>query len=193
MANIKLTSKRPMYGGRDWGVVGMGNKRILAIGVFFYDVANIAPSNLQFREALCAWDFAVEQFDIESAAKAYVIEESQLMDSLSISHELGSIGLQDGWCLVIPNILQYKIPELKLADKTKPGHCKMLRFFYVDPGTRIPSMEIVPPQQQDWYFQDVLTSEPFCRLPQLIVDVIIKMVDFLILFKEAKKLRPQSG
>ncbi|KAJ2031502.1 hypothetical protein IWW57_000683 [Coemansia sp. S610] len=191
MANIELTSKRPMYGGKDWGVVGMGNERIIATGIFFYDVANIAPANLQFREALCSWDFAVEQFDIESAAKAYGIEESQLMDGLSISQELGCIGIKDGRCLVIPNILQYKIPELKLADKMKPGHCKMLTFFYVDPSTRIPSTEIVPPQQQDWYFQDVLTSEPFCRLPQLVVDGIMKMVDFPISLKEAKKLRPQ--
>ncbi|KAJ2023549.1 hypothetical protein IWW57_004076, partial [Coemansia sp. S610] len=191
MANIELTSRQPMYDGRDWGVVGMGNKRILATGVFFYDVANIVPANLQFREALCAWDFAVEQFDIESAAKAYVIEESQLMDGLSISHEQGSIGIQDGRCLVIPNIRQYKVPELKLADKMKPGHCKMLRFFHVDPSTRIPSMEVVPPQQQDWWLGGVLTFKPFCDLLQLVVDGIMKMVDFLILLKEAKKLCPQ--
>ncbi|KAJ2059565.1 glycogenin glucosyltransferase [Coemansia sp. S146] len=62
---------------------------------------------------------------------------------------------------LFPNILQYKVSELKLANKTKPGHCKMLTFYFVDPSTRIPSTEIVSPQQQDWHFEDVLAYEPF--------------------------------
>ncbi|KAJ2490398.1 hypothetical protein IWW37_003215 [Coemansia sp. RSA 2050] len=191
MANIELTSKQPIYGGKDWSVVGMANERIIATGIFFYDVANTAPASMQFREALCSWDFTVEQFDIESVAKAYGIEQSQLIDGHSISQELGTIGIKDGLCLVFPNILQYKIPELKLADKTKPGHCKMLAFYFVDPSTRIPSTEIVPPQQQDWWLGDVLTPEPFCSLPQLVVDGIVSKVDFPMSLREAKKLRPQ--
>ncbi|KAJ2056696.1 hypothetical protein GGI17_006065 [Coemansia sp. S146] len=52
-------------------------------------------------------------------------------------------------CLVLPNILQYKVPELKLADKKMPGNYKMPTLYFVDPSTRILSTEIVPPQQQD--------------------------------------------
>ncbi|KAJ2403675.1 hypothetical protein GGI10_005677 [Coemansia sp. RSA 2530] len=108
-----------------------------------------------------------------------------------MSQELGTIGIKDGLSLVFPNTLQYKMPELKLVDKKQPGHCKILTFYFVDPSTRIPSTEIVPPQQQDWCFEDVLASEPFCSLPQLVVDGIMNMVDFPISLKEAKKLRPQ--
>ncbi|KAJ2053111.1 hypothetical protein H4S04_000883 [Coemansia sp. S16] len=77
-------------------------------------------------------------------------------------------------------IYGYKFPELKLADKTKPGHCKMLTFYFVDPSTRIPSTEIVPPQQLDWYFEDILEFEPFRGLPQLVMDSILAKVDFPI-------------
>ncbi|KAJ2413887.1 hypothetical protein GGI10_002758 [Coemansia sp. RSA 2530] len=189
MANIELTSKRPIYGGKDWGVAGLCNERIIATGIFFYDVANIAPASLQFREALCTWDFEAHQFDIESVVKAYGIEQDQLEEEQSISQEPGLVGIKDGRCLVFPNILQYKMPELKLANKKKPGHCKMLTFYFVDPSTRIPSTSIVPPQQQDWYFKDVMASEPFCSLPQLVVDGIMSKVDFPISLKEAKKLR----
>ncbi|KAJ2261837.1 hypothetical protein GGI01_001999, partial [Coemansia sp. RSA 376] len=85
----------------------------------------------------------------------------------------------------------FKMPEFKLADKSKTGHCKMLTFYFVDPSTRIPSTEIVPPQQQDWYFADILASEPFRSLPHLVVEGIMAKVDFPISLKEAKKLRPQ--
>ncbi|KAJ2883486.1 hypothetical protein H4R27_002729 [Coemansia aciculifera] len=191
MSNIELTSKSSIYGGEDWSVAGLANERIIATGVFFYDVANIAPSNLRFREALCSWDFAVEQFDIESVVKAYGIEQSRLIESDLISQDLGSVGIKNGQCVVFPNILQVKVSELKLTDKKMPGHCKMLTFYFVDPSTRIPSTEIVPPQQQDWHFEDVLASKPFRSLPHLVVDGIMSEVDFPISLKEAKKLRPQ--
>ncbi|KAJ2255392.1 hypothetical protein GGI13_001643 [Coemansia sp. RSA 455] len=191
MTNIELTSKRPIYGGEDWSVVGLGNERIIATGIFFYDVENIAPASLRFRETVSGWDLEAEQFDIESVVNAYGIEQSRLREGDLESQELGSVGIKDGRCVVFPNVHQFKMPELKLADKTKTGHCKMLTFYFVDPSTRIPSTEIVPPQQQDWYFADVLASEPFRSLPHLVVEGIMANVDFPISLKAAKKLRPQ--
>ncbi|KAJ2859367.1 hypothetical protein GGH94_006137, partial [Coemansia aciculifera] len=184
-----LTSERSIYDGEDWSVAGLANERIIATGIFFYDVANIAPSSLRFREALCSWDFEAKQLDIDSVLKAYGIEQSQLEEETPLSQELGSVGIKDGRCLVFPNILQYKLPELELGDKTKPGHCKMLTFYFVDPSTRIPSTELVPPQQQDWCFEEILTSEPFRSMPQLIVEGIMAKIDYPISLKEAKKLR----
>ncbi|KAJ2261586.1 hypothetical protein GGI01_002181 [Coemansia sp. RSA 376] len=191
MSNIELTPKRPIHGGEDWSVVGLANERIIATGIFFYDVANIAPASLGFREALSALDFQVERYDIESIVKVYGIEENQLGERDRVSQELGSVGIKDGRCVVFPNVHQYKFPELKLADETRTGHCKMLTFYFVDPSTRIPSTEIVPPQQQDWFFEDILASEPFRSLPHLVVDGILAKVDFPISLKEAKKLRLQ--
>ncbi|KAJ2012925.1 hypothetical protein GGI03_002696 [Coemansia sp. RSA 2337] len=191
MTNIEPNSKWPIYDDKDRKLEGLNNKCIIATGVFFYDVAKIAPSIQRFREALCCWDFEAEHFDIDLVVKAYGIEHGRLEDGDFASQELGSVVIKYGQCVVFPNTYQYKVPELKLANKTKPGYCKMLTFYFVDPSTRIPSTEIAPPQQHDWCFADVLAYEPFCRLPQLIVDSILTKVDFPILLKAAKKLHPQ--
>ncbi|KAJ2040746.1 hypothetical protein GGI13_001013 [Coemansia sp. RSA 455] len=138
MTNIELTSESPFYGGEDWSVAGLANEPIIATGVFFYDMANIAPASLGFHEALSSLDIEIEGYDIESIVKAYD----------TVSQELGGVGIKDGRCVVFPNIHQFKLPMLELADKTKTGHCKMLTFYFVDPSTHIPSTQIVPPQQQ---------------------------------------------
>ncbi|KAJ2049662.1 hypothetical protein GGH13_008882 [Coemansia sp. S155-1] len=191
MSNIELTSEKPIYGGKDWSVAGLANERIIATGIFFYDVANVAPTSLLFREAFDAVDFTADRYDMESVVNAYGIESDRLEIGYPVSQELGGVGIRDGQCVMFPNIHQFKVPELELADKTKSGHCKMLTFYFVDPSTRIPSTEIVPPQQQDWWVDDVLLYEPFRSLPQLVVDGIMAKVDFPISLKEAKRLRLQ--
>ncbi|KAJ2057318.1 hypothetical protein GGI17_005718 [Coemansia sp. S146] len=191
MSNIEPTSKSPIYGGKDWSVVGLANEHIIATGIFFYDMANIAPSCLQFCEAFCSGSLETDQYDIDSAVNAYSIEYGKLEEDGLVLQELGSIGIKDGQCVVFPNTHLFKVPELKLTNKIRPGHCKMLTFYFVDPSTRIPLTEIVPPQQQDWHFEDVLVSEPFHSLPHLVVDGIMAKIDFPISLKEAKKLHPQ--
>ncbi|KAJ2049478.1 hypothetical protein GGI08_005732 [Coemansia sp. S2] len=69
------------------------------------------------------------------------------------------------------------MPKFTRIDATKPGHCKMLTFYFVDPSTRIPSTEIVPPQQVEWWFEEVRSCEPFRSLPLAIVDKILNILD----------------
>ncbi|KAJ2068285.1 hypothetical protein GGI16_006945, partial [Coemansia sp. S142-1] len=76
-----------------------------------------------------------------------------------------------------------------LADPTKPGHRKILAFFFIDPSTRIPSTEIVPPQQQSWWTESVLSASPLGGLPLLVKEGILDQVDFPMSLDEAKKLR----
>ncbi|KAJ1671765.1 hypothetical protein GGF38_000553 [Coemansia sp. RSA 25] len=193
MSSVELSLESPSYSGKDWSLAGLGNERIIATGVFFYDVANVSQRILQFREALCSWDFKTEQLDIELVHKAY----GMTLDRMGrrwhrISQELGTVEIKNGRCVVFPSILQHKMPELELVDRTNPGHCKMLTFYFVDPSTHIPSTEIVPPQQQEWHFEDVLASEPFRSLPQLVIDGIMDKIDFPFSLKEAKRLRSQE-
>ncbi|KAJ2738840.1 hypothetical protein GGI20_006213, partial [Coemansia sp. BCRC 34301] len=144
------------------------------------------------REALCSWDFIADEFDFYSVVKAYGIDSKGFSyDDMMVSQELGDVEIKDRRCLAFSNILQHKVPELKLVDKNKSGHCKMLTFYFVDPSTRIPSTAIVPPQQQDWHFKYILASEPFRSLPGLVVDGIMDKVGFPISLKEAKRLRPK--
>ncbi|KAJ2880643.1 hypothetical protein H4R27_004592 [Coemansia aciculifera] len=189
MSNVELTPDYPKYCGDYWNLVGLANERIIATGFFFYDVANIAQSSLSFREAVHDSDFKIVQYDVDMFTKAYGIVTSPDTDFVHLSRGVGNIDIKDGRCLVFPNINQYEMPQLKLADAANPGHCKMLMFYFVDPSTRIPSTEIVPPQQKDWWLERVLASEPFPSLPGLIVDGIMEKVDYPISLKEAKKIR----
>ncbi|KAJ2105822.1 hypothetical protein GGI16_002191 [Coemansia sp. S142-1] len=189
MSNVELTPENPNYSDKIWRLAGLANERIVATCVYFYDVANIAPACLRFREAISSWDFEADNHDVNSVVKVYGLDENLVHDAYFVSQEVGDVDIKDGRCLVFPNIYQNKMPELKLDDSTKPGHCKMLTFYVVDPSTRIPSTEIVPPQQQDWWMEDVLLSEPLGSLPQLIMGGIMDRVDYPISLKDAKRLR----
>ncbi|KAJ2361732.1 hypothetical protein H4S02_011577 [Coemansia sp. RSA 2611] len=52
MSNIELTPENPERGVDDWHVEIMANERIIATGVYYYDVENIAGGNVEFREKM---------------------------------------------------------------------------------------------------------------------------------------------
>ncbi|KAJ2333794.1 hypothetical protein GGI00_002151 [Coemansia sp. RSA 2681] len=189
MSNIELTLENPIYAGVDWNLAGLANEHIIATGVFFYNVANIAESSLLFREAFSPWDFEAYNFDVDIISLVYGIDKEDFWNSESLLQEIGGVTIEDGRCLVFPSVLQHRMPALKQADANRPGHCKMLTFYFVDPSIRIPSTEIVPSQQKSWLLEELLTFEPFHSLPRLIVDGIMDKIDFPFSLKEAKKLR----
>ncbi|KAJ2253747.1 hypothetical protein GGI13_002531 [Coemansia sp. RSA 455] len=190
MSNVELTPENPNYSDKDWKLAGLANERTIATCVYFYDVANISSSSLQFREALSYWNFEADDcHDNPSMVRAYGLDADLIDDEYYLSQEVGNVDIKDGRCLVFPSTYQHLMSELRLEDSTKPGYCKMLTFYVVDPSTRIPSTEIVPPQQQDWWKEDVLSSEPLGSLPHLIIDRIMNRVDFPIALKEAKNIR----
>ncbi|KAJ2864086.1 hypothetical protein GGH94_003166 [Coemansia aciculifera] len=190
MSNVELTPENPDYSDKEWKLAGLANERIIATGVFFYDMANIAPACLRFREAISSWDFEADSpHDVVSMIKVYGLDEDQVDDDYFLSQEVGNVDIKDGQCLVFPSTYQHLMPELRLEDSTKPGHCKMLTFYVVDPSTRIPSTEIVPPQQQDWWSEGVFSSGQLSSLPHLIRDGIVNKVNYPISLKKAKKLR----
>ncbi|KAJ2880248.1 hypothetical protein H4R27_004840, partial [Coemansia aciculifera] len=189
LSSIELTPEAPSYSSEDWNLVGLANERIIATGIFFYDVANIIRCGLEFREALHANFYPQDNFEYDAMcfANGLSIEYDDSMNS--VSQKLSGVDIYDGQCLVFPNTLQYQMPKFTRVNATKPGHCKMLTFYYVDPSTRIPSTETVPPQQKDWWREDVLSSEPFRSLPLLVIDGIMDEVDYLFSLDVAKELR----
>ncbi|RLV94291.1 hypothetical protein JA1_001804 [Spathaspora sp. JA1] len=59
--------------------------------------------------------------------------------------------------VIFPNMYQSRIDSFELKDKTKPGYCKILSFFIVDPyNTNVISTDKVPPQQQEWWDDEEL-------------------------------------
>ncbi|KAJ2702864.1 hypothetical protein H4218_000576 [Coemansia sp. IMI 209128] len=189
MSNIELTPEKPTYDGGNWHVEAMANERIIATGIYYYDVENIAESNLKFRESVDPDDVGYEQNDRRGVNLAYGIYENDRSDEVPLAQEIGHIEIKNGRCLVFPNIYQHQVSSFKLADPTKPGHRKILAFFFIDPSTRVPSTEIVPPQQQSWWVEGALSTTPLGNLPLLVKEGILDQVDFPISLDEAKRIR----
>lgn len=67
----------------------------------------------------------------------------------------------------------------ELEDKTKPGHRKILVFFFVDPTIRIPSATDVAPQQYDFLLDAMLNPVSGSLLGNLPVEIVQKIADLV--------------
>lgn len=80
-----------------------------------------------------------------------------------------------------------------LADRSKPGHRKILALFLVDPHLRVISTANIPPQQEDWgrekynLAQKVLSANLPAELRTMVCQEGI--LQQLISMDEAKELR----
>jgi hypothetical protein len=99
-------------------------------------------------------------------------------DELIAIQELGTVPIRQGRLLTFPNYLQQKRSSLSLADKTKPGHCKILFLYLVDPHMRIVSTANIPPQREDWtHRHQFITSFLRSRLPEELVVIIAEYLN----------------
>uniref|UniRef100_A0A914DJ23 DUF4246 domain-containing protein n=1 Tax=Acrobeloides nanus TaxID=290746 RepID=A0A914DJ23_9BILA len=161
LANIHLTPEKPSYPGGVWHVEGMLNERIVASGIYYYDMENITESRLSFRQAVAEPEY--EQDDDRGCEHFYGLENGS-----ALTQELGYVCAEPGRLIVFPNVFQHKVEPFELVDKTRPGHRKILVFFLVDPTISILSTERVPPQQNSWFFKEVCKIVPqIVMLPDL--------------------------
>jgi hypothetical protein len=85
------------------------------------------------------------------------------------------------------------VAPFSLADRSKPGHRKILALFLVDPHVRIISTANIPPQQEDWgrqkydLAQKVLSKKLPAELRNMVCDEGI--LQQLMSMDEAKELR----
>ncbi|KAJ2867481.1 hypothetical protein GGI22_001042 [Coemansia erecta] len=187
MSNIELTPENPEYEGGSWHVEAMANERIIATGIYYYDVENITESSLAFREST-GYSISYEQNDVEGVRLAYGLSDDWSAGE-NLAQNIGEVETKNGRCIVFPNIYQHKVGGFKLADPTKPGHRKIFAFFFIDPSTRIPSTEIVPPQQQDWWNEAFAMDNPIRNLPSLVQRTIYDNVSFPLSLDNAKSIR----
>lgn len=109
--------------------------------------------------------------------------------------EVGSVLCREGRLITFPNILQHRVHPFKLQDPTKPGHRKIVALFLVDPTIQIISTANVPPQQKDWWAEqvekDAISSEKgLAKLSTDLREQVFREVDeFPIGMEEAKELR----
>ncbi|CAE6521604.1 unnamed protein product [Rhizoctonia solani] len=144
LANIHLTPEKPKYGGGSWHVEGMKNEAIAASGIYYYDEENITESRLAFRTAVAGPE-SYEQDDEEGCMSTWGMGRDD-----PCVNELGSVITCQDRCIAFPNTYQHRVSPFELADKSKPGHRKIVALFLVDPAIHRPSTTTVPPQQADW-------------------------------------------
>ncbi|KAH7129543.1 hypothetical protein B0J13DRAFT_453387 [Dactylonectria estremocensis] len=190
LANIHLTPEKPSYDGGSWHVEGQYNEHIAATALYYYDSDNITDSHLSFRTAPdreeLASEFNYEQGDFEPIERIYAIKawEEKIQD-------IGSVLTRQGRALFFPNVYQHRVSPFELADKTRPGHRKILALFLVDPRVPIISTANVPPQQKDWWLEGVEQVAALGALPTEIREMVQQGVDFPISETVAKELRKE--
>lgn len=104
---------------------------------------------------------------------------------------VGSVETREGRLITFPNILQHQVQPFELADKTKPGHRKILALFLVDPHIKIISTANVPCQRRDWWARMINSdTDVLAKLPLELKDKVIEEVgDFPFTLERAKELR----
>jgi hypothetical protein len=85
------------------------------------------------------------------------------------------------------------VSPFELADKSKPGHRKIVALFLVDPAVRRPSTTTVPPQQADWRASGIsanpVLKSAFSKLSPEIIDHIDSMAEGTMKREEAEAYR----
>ncbi|KAI5900572.1 uncharacterized protein SCHCODRAFT_02526805 [Schizophyllum commune H4-8] len=188
ITNINLTPEDPIYTGEYWHFDGLWNEGIVSTFVYYHDLVNVREARISFREGTAEPAYHSKD-DHLSMETLYGIEDGE-----PCVQGVGSIALKSGCCIAYPNFYQHKMSPLKLEDQTKPGTCKMLTLFLVDPNRRIPSGTEVPPQQADAVREALLkagSDSLFSKLPPELIDTIVAHVDGLVSEEEAFKLRQE--
>lgn len=193
LANIHLTPSKPTYAGGSWHVEGQLNERICATALYYYDSANITPSHLAFRTTANEEDLSLElsheQNDYHSIGGTFAIDSEG-----NTLQDLGRTATPEGRLLAFPNVYQHRVAPFELADKTKPGHRKILALFLVDPHVPVISTANVAPQQEEWWFDNNVDpregkNNRIARLPRELQYMVRKEMDWVFSREEAKELR----
>lgn len=139
------------------------NEHICATALFYYDNENITDSHLSFRTMADRENLA----DRESVGRTLRYDQE---DSLSITRafyfasvmgewpipiqNIGSVLTRPGSAVFFPNTYQHRVQPFSLADRSKPGHRKILALFLVDPAIPVISTANVPPQLRHWWAEN---------------------------------------
>ncbi|KAJ3563041.1 hypothetical protein NP233_g9195 [Leucocoprinus birnbaumii] len=160
LASIHLSPDKPTYNGGTWHVEGqldVENEHICATAIYYYDVENITPSHLAFRQASDTREVE-EEVPYEQNDWAWVEPIFGLRTDEPAIQPVGSVLAREGRVVTFPNLLQHRVQPFELADPTKPGHRKILALFLVDPHVRVISTANIPCQQREWWTKSINES-----------------------------------
>ncbi|TFK79080.1 hypothetical protein K466DRAFT_606414 [Polyporus arcularius HHB13444] len=175
LANIVLTPENPSYPGGSWHVEGMANERIVATGLYYYASENITESRLAFRVQVGTDAESMDMQYQQSDNRGYRAVFGFANDD-ALNQELGHIVAEEDKCIAFPNIYQHRVEPFELADRSRPGHRKILAFFLTDPFEVVHSTMNVPPQQREWYLDEMNRIPALRKLPRELFDMIAEYV-----------------
>lgn len=168
-----------------WQRPGQLNEHIVAAAIFAFDVENVTELRLAFRQkvsldyTLHRFDecFKVPEnasvdYDPLIDGPAHLVGKDRDADALAEIHgvpdlqlsrttgsypyqHIGSVAMRQGRLVAFPTVLEHRINPFRLVDGTKPGRCRWLTLYLVDPHYRVCSTRNVPPQQHDWWAEAV--------------------------------------
>ncbi|XWV26811.1 hypothetical protein QJ857_gp0240 [Tupanvirus soda lake] len=159
LANTVLTPESPASPIGSWHLEGLPNEKIIATGIYYYEMTNISRNYLNFRTTLNSGvdvDYPQDGHEYVRTHYGFTGEPKQdnYGDLTGSVVELGNIETVEDMCLVFPNFMQHQVSEFNLVDKNKPGCRKILVFFLIDPSSRILSTADVKPQQSVMSLED---------------------------------------
>ncbi|KAJ2847315.1 hypothetical protein GGI22_006011 [Coemansia erecta] len=178
MQNIQLTPDEPETTNIKWQNSGIPTDKIVATSIWYYDVENVVVSDIKFRDPIGEHEeLSLINNILEKKVFSYVYGVTDdIGKGYGYSQPSGSTEIKSGRAVCFPNSYQYCKPLVKLADASKPGHVKMLLFYFAHPGVRLPSTSIVAPQQQDWWAERAFAVPPFKNLPGELCHMIRQQV-----------------
>ncbi|KAF3307906.1 hypothetical protein TWF173_002102 [Orbilia oligospora] len=141
---------------KKWVLLGSLHERIIATGVYCYSQENVADARIGLRRN----DFM--------AYRTSRLPKPQEIDGALI---------KENRTVVFTGNYEYCLfsEPLRLIDKTKPGHLKMLMFHLVDPNFNLLTTKDILPQQPGLY-EKILRTSGLGRLPE---DVFLIILGFL--------------
>ncbi|KAH7163348.1 hypothetical protein B0J13DRAFT_591919 [Dactylonectria estremocensis] len=188
--NIHLTPDRPFYSGCPRRVRGQLNERLCSTALYYYDSDNVTDGHVNLRTHADAEPLKsvlnYKKHDPYALNATYDIVEGAFKRQY-----IGSIQTAPNRMLFIPNVYQYETSSFKLVDMTRPGHCKVLALYLVDPAMPIISTANVPPQQRDWWTERTSSAGRTTKLPPELMDIVMSNVDFPFDEDEARKMRAE--
>lgn len=143
---------------------GINAEKIIATGIYYYNIENIQPHYLRFRTTL---NSNIDELLYPQSCPEYVkyhygfsISNDDQQSSgnvLNANISLGRIPTRENLCLFFPNFLQHRISKLSLDDTWKNGSRSILVFFLINPFEKVLSTAFVPPQQAE--AEEVVTAD----------------------------------
>lgn len=171
-----------------WSSLSVQGLNICAIALFCYDIDNISESRLAFRQKA-----AFEQCRL-IGSREWGTWKPQIFgwkNGEPPIQVVGQIRFCEGRLVTFPNSVKCRVEPFRLIDSKKPGHLKVLALALVDPTMPVLSTANVPPQQLDWWLEEVERGNGtrLGRLPFELQSQIIEEARYPMTMTAAKKIR----